>query len=62
MTAAANLPFEAALDDPRVLEYAARLDRQNPPIVDAVGTVHYGPLPAQRNVIALASCRRSPSP
>ena len=55
VTAAANLPFEAALDDPRVKRYAARLDRQNPPIVDeAIGTVHYGPLPAQRNLTALA--------
>jgi signal transduction histidine kinase len=54
VTAAANLPFEAPLDDPRVLKYAAKLDRQNPPIVDAIGTVHYGPLPAQRNVTALA--------
>lgn len=55
VTAAANLPFEATLDDPRVLAYAARLDRQNPPIVDeAIGTVHYGPLPAQRNLTALA--------
>ena len=46
VTAAANLPFEAPLDDPRVLAYAAKLDRQNPPIVDeAIGTVHYGPLP-----------------
>ena len=54
VTAAANLPFEAPLDDPRVLDYANRLDRQNPPIVDAIGTVHYGPLPAQRNVTALA--------
>ena len=55
VTAAANLPFDAALDDPRVKLYAARLDRQNPPIIDAaIGTVHYGPLPAQRNLIALA--------
>src|SRR5882724_6638170 len=54
VTAAANLPFEAPLDDPRVKLYAARLDRQNPPIRDAAGTVHYGPLPAQRNLIALA--------
>ena len=55
VTAAANLPFEAALDDPRLLAYAARLDRQNPPIVDpGIGTVHYGPLPAQRNLTALA--------
>jgi signal transduction histidine kinase len=55
VTAAANLPFEAALDDPRILAYAARLDRMNPPIVDeAIGTVHYGPLPAQRNLTTLA--------
>ena len=55
VTAAANLPFQAPLDDPRVRAYAARLDRWNPPIVDpAVGTVHYGPLPAQRNLTALA--------
>jgi signal transduction histidine kinase len=55
VTAAANLPFEAPLDDPRVRAYAFRLDRKNPPIVDkAIGTVHYGPLPAQRNLTALA--------
>src|SRR3954466_14037122 len=55
VTAAANLPFEAPLDDPRVKNYAARLDRQNPPIIDpAIGTVHYGPLPAQRNLTGLA--------
>jgi signal transduction histidine kinase len=55
VTAVANLPFKAPLDDPRLLDYVERLDRQNPPIVDiAVGTVHYGPLPAQRNLIALA--------
>jgi signal transduction histidine kinase len=56
VTAAANLPFQAALDDPRVKAYATRLDRWNPPIVDeAIGTVHYGPLPAQRNLTALAA-------
>ena len=55
VTAAANLPFEAPLDDPRVKSYASRLDRQNPPITDAaIGTVHYGPMPAQRYLIALA--------
>lgn len=55
VTAAANLPFRAPLDDPRVQAYAARLDRWNPPIVDqAIGTVHYGPLPAQRQLAALA--------
>jgi len=55
VTAVANLPFQAPLDDPRIREYATRLDRQNPPIMDpAVGTVHYGPMPAQRNLTALA--------
>jgi signal transduction histidine kinase len=55
VTAVANLPFDAPLDDPRIREYASRLDRQNPPIVDqAIGTVHYGPMPAQRNLTALA--------
>ncbi len=55
VTAAANLPFSAPLDDPRVKAFAVRLDRQNPPIVDeTIGTVHYGPLPAQRNLTALA--------
>jgi signal transduction histidine kinase len=55
VTAVANLPFEAPLDDPRIKAFAARLDRQNPPIVDpAVGTVHYGPMPAQRSLTALA--------
>jgi signal transduction histidine kinase len=55
VTAVANLPFEAPLDDPRIKSFVRRLDRQNPPIVDqAIGTVHYGPLPAQRNLTALA--------
>jgi signal transduction histidine kinase len=55
VTAVANLPFEAPLDDPRMKAFVQRLDRQNPPIVDeAIGTVHYGPLPAQRNLTALA--------
>jgi signal transduction histidine kinase len=55
VTAVANLPFEAPLDDPRIKALIRRLDRQNPPIVDeAIGTVHYGPLPAQRNLTALA--------
>ncbi len=55
VTAVANLPFDAPLDDPRIRDYASRLDRQNPPIVDqAIGTVHYGPMPAQRSLTALA--------
>lgn len=55
VTAAANLPFSAPLDDPRVKAFALKLDRQNPPIIDeTIGTVHYGPLPAQRNLTLLA--------
>lgn len=54
VTAAANLPFEAALDDPRVRAYAAHLDRENPPITDpAMGTLHYGPVSAKRQLTAL---------
>ncbi len=54
VTAAANLPFEAAVDDPRVLAYAAFLDRENPPIAEpALGTLHYGPVPAQRQLTLL---------
>ena len=60
VTAAANLPFTAPLDDPRVKAYALRLDRQNPPVVDeTIGTVHYGPLPAQRNLTLLRGSIRS---
>jgi signal transduction histidine kinase len=49
-TAAANLPFSARLDDPaersRLREFAAQLDRQNPPVIEpGVGTVHYGHTP-----------------
>ena len=52
-TAAANLPFGARLDDPRVRDrlraFAAELDRQNPPVVEpGVGTVHYGHTPLAR--------------
>lgn len=55
VTAAANLPFEATLDDPRVRAYAARLDRDNPPVTEQTfGTLHYGPVPAQRQLKALA--------
>ncbi len=41
--AAANLPFEAELTDPRVADYALRLERINPPVVEpGVGTVYFG--------------------
>jgi signal transduction histidine kinase len=42
-TAAANLPFDASLDDPRVRAYVPVLDRQNPPVVEpGIGMVHFG--------------------
>jgi signal transduction histidine kinase len=46
VAAAANLPFEAALDDPRLREYVAELDRRNAPILEpGFGGVHYGDSP-----------------
>lgn len=55
VTAAANTPFASgALDDPRLAAYTHRLDRQNPPIVQpGLGTIHYGPLPAKRQLSVL---------
>ncbi len=46
VTAAENLPFEATLDDPRVMELARQLDRRNPPVREGVSVIHYGPVPA----------------
>jgi signal transduction histidine kinase len=52
--AAANLPFDAAIDDPRVAAYVATLDRQNPPVVEGtVGTVHYGNTPLVRGLLVI---------
>jgi signal transduction histidine kinase len=49
--AAANLPFEAPLDDPRTLAYVATLDAMNPPVVEqGVGMVHYGNTPLVRGL------------
>jgi signal transduction histidine kinase len=54
VTAADNLPFKASLDDPRVRAYVRSLDRASPPIADSTfGTLHYGPIPAQRMLTAL---------
>lgn len=54
VTAAANLPFDATLDDPRILAYAATLDRRNPPIREpALGTLHYGSVPTARQLTLL---------
>lgn len=50
-TAAANLPFEAPVDDPRVRAYVAVLDRQQTPVIEpGIGTVHYGAPPIVRGL------------
>ncbi len=59
VTEAANLPSPlrlAPLDAEALKAFAARLDRTNPPIRDSLlgTTVHYGPMPAQRQLTALA--------
>ncbi len=43
-TAFDNLPFgDVPVDDPRIREYIARLDAQNPPVIEpGVGEVHFG--------------------
>ncbi|MBV6521389.1 MAG: Adaptive-response sensory-kinase SasA [Gemmatimonadaceae bacterium] len=42
-TAAENLPFAAAVDDPRVRAYVAVLDAENDPVIEpGMGTVHFG--------------------
>ncbi len=54
-TALANLPFDASIDDPSVREYAAELDRVNPPILGpALGQVHFGALPQARRLTGFA--------
>jgi len=52
ITAAANTPFDGRVDDPRartdpkVREYIAKLDRQNPPLTErGIGTLHIGDTP-----------------
>ncbi len=50
-TAAANLPFDATLEDSRLGEFVRRLDRTNPPItIPGSGEIHYGALPVQRRL------------
>lgn len=45
-TAAANLPFIAKIDDPRVAAYVVQLDRQNRPVGHpGLVTVHFGNTP-----------------
>ena len=46
VSAMANLPFEATVDDPRVRDYVRLLDEKNPPILEpGLGGVHYGDSP-----------------
>src|SRR5574338_354696 len=54
VTAADNLPFDAELNDPRVAAFAKELDLVRPPIHSSVGTVHYGPLPTERQLVLLS--------
>lgn len=54
VTAADNLPFDAELNDPRVAAFAKELDKVRPPIHSSVGTVHYGPLPTERQLVLLS--------
>lgn len=50
-TAAVNLPFDDALNSPRVREYLVELDRENHPLVErGVGTVHFGNTPLVRGL------------
>ena len=50
-TAAANLPFDAEPNDPRVRAYAATLDvRNDPVVVRGVGMVHFGDTPLVRSL------------
>lgn len=55
VTAADNLPFQATLDDPRTQAYVRELDRVNPPLLlEGIGAVHFGPLPASRLLLSIA--------
>ena len=54
VTAADNLPFDATLTDPRVAAFAKQLDEARTPIQTSVGTVHYGPLPTERQLVLLS--------
>jgi signal transduction histidine kinase len=54
VTAADNLPFDAELNDPRVAAFAKELDQVRAPIRSSVGTVHFGPLPTERQLVILS--------
>lgn len=53
-TAAANVPFTAAIGSPEMRAYLVELDRQNAPIVEpGIGAVHYGNTPLVRGLILI---------
>ena len=55
VSAAANLPFEAQLNDARVRSYARELDRSSPPLdIPGIGKIHYGSPPTSRRLTQLA--------
>ncbi|MGH7569682.1 MAG: sensor histidine kinase [Gemmatimonadales bacterium] len=55
VSALANAPFGPDADSARVGAWIARLDATNAPLVQpAVGTVHYGGVPAARRIAGLA--------
>jgi signal transduction histidine kinase len=50
-TSSANTPYDGAPDDPRLKQFAAELDRLNPPVVEPnVGTIHFGHTPLVREL------------
>ncbi|MGB7213222.1 MAG: HAMP domain-containing sensor histidine kinase [Gemmatimonadales bacterium] len=57
VTAAANLPFKPdGLSDPRIRALATRLDQDNPPVTtELIGSVHFGPIPAEHQLVRLAA-------
>lgn len=49
-TNAANTPYDSLLDDPRLREYTAQLDRLNTPVATPLQTVHFGHTPLVREL------------
>jgi signal transduction histidine kinase len=46
-----NLPFAAPLDGPEMAQYIAKLDQQNPPVVEpGIGIIHFGNTPLVRGL------------
>ncbi|MGQ0767216.1 MAG: sensor histidine kinase [Gemmatimonadota bacterium] len=50
-TSSANTPYDGSPDDPGLKQFAAELDRLNPPVVEPnVGTIHFGHSPLVREL------------